>query len=324
MRYFVTGGAGFIGSNYVRGLLSGEWGSQIDSVTVFDAFTYAGNMANLDPVASDQRLSVVTGDIRIATDIDSALPGHDVVVHFAAESHVDRSIESSSVFVTTNVLGTQQMLEATMRHSIPTFIHVSTDEVYGSIAEGSWDENEPLLPNSPYAASKASSDLLARSYARTYGLDVRITRCSNNFGIYQYPEKVIPLFVTNLIDDLKVPLYGDGLNIRDWLHVDDHCRGIELVVQGGRSGEVYNIGGGTELTNRELTSLLLSTFNVGDEMIQPVADRLGHDRRYSVDWSKIKNELGYQPTKSLEYNITEIADWYRSNESWWRPLKVKK
>jgi len=324
MRYFVTGGAGFIGSNYVRGLLSGEWGSQVDSVTVFDAFTYAGNMANLNPVASDLRLSVVTGDIRIATDIDLALPGHDVVVHFAAESHVDRSIESSSVFVTTNVLGTQQMLEATMRHSIPTFIHVSTDEVYGSIAEGSWDENEPLLPNSPYAASKASSDLLARSYARTYGLDVRITRCSNNFGIYQYPEKVIPLFVTNLIDDLKVPLYGDGLNIRDWLHVDDHCRGIELVVQGGRSGEVYNIGGGTELTNRELTSLLLSTFNVGDEMIQPVADRLGHDRRYSVDWSKIKNELGYQPTKSLESNITEIADWYRSNESWWRPLKVKK
>jgi dTDP-glucose 4,6-dehydratase len=324
MRYFVTGGAGFIGSNYVRGLLSGAWGVQIDSVTVFDSFTYAGNIANLDSVHLDPRLSVVTGDIRIATDIDSALPGHDVVVHFAAESHVDRSIESSSVFVSTNVLGTQQMLEATMRHSIPTFIHVSTDEVYGSIAEGSWDENEPLLPNSPYAASKASSDLLARSYARTYGLDVRITRCSNNFGTYQYPEKVIPLFVTNLIDGIKVPLYGDGLNIRDWLHVDDHCRGIELVVQGGRSGEVYNIGGGTELTNRELTSLILSTFGVGDEMIQPVADRLGHDRRYSVDWSKINQELGYKPTKSLELNIGEVVDWYRSNEPWWRPLKVKK
>ena len=324
MRYFVTGGAGFIGSNYVRGLLGGAWGDEVDAVTVFDAFTYAGNMANLDPVASDPRLSVVTGDIRIAADIDSAIPGHDVVVHFAAESHVDRSIESSSVFVTTNVLGTQQLLEATMRHSVPTFLHVSTDEVYGSIAEGSWDEYEPLLPNSPYAASKASSDLLARSYARTYGLDVRITRCSNNFGIYQYPEKVIPLFITNLIDGLKVPLYGDGLNIRDWLHVDDHCRGIELVVQGGRGGEVYNIGGGTELTNRELTSLLLSTFNVGGEMIQPVADRLGHDRRYSVNWSKINTELGYQPTKSLESNISEVADWYRSHESWWRPLKVKK
>ena len=324
MRYFVTGGAGFIGSSYVRGLLNGAWGHQVDAVTVFDAFTYAGNRANLDPVASDPRLSVITGDICIATDIDSAIPGHDVVVHFAAESHVDRSIESSSVFVTTNVLGTQQMLEAAMRHSIPTFIHVSTDEVYGSIAEGSWDENEPLLPNSPYAASKASSDLLARSYARTYGLDVRITRCSNNFGIYQYPEKVIPLFITNLIDGLKVPLYGDGLNIRDWLHVDDHCRGIELVVQGGRSGEVYNIGGGTELTNRELTSLILATFGVGDEMVQPVADRLGHDRRYSVDWSKINQELGYKPTKSLESNIGEVVDWYRTHESWWRPLKVKK
>lgn len=324
MRYFVTGGAGFIGSNYVRGLLGGVWGYQVDAVTVFDSFTYAGNMANLDPVASDPRLSVVIGDIRIATDIDSAIPGHDVVVHFAAESHVDRSIESSSVFVTTNVLGTQQMLEATMRHGIPNFIHVSTDEVYGSIAEGSWDENEPLLPNSPYAASKASSDLLARSYARTYGLDVRITRCSNNFGTYQFPEKVIPLFVTNLIDGVKVPLYGDGLNIRDWLHVDDHCHGIELVVQGGRSGEVYNIGGGTELTNRELTTLILATFGVGDEMVQPVADRLGHDRRYSVDWSKINQELGYKPTKSLESNIGEVVDWYRAHESWWRPLKVKK
>jgi dTDP-glucose 4,6-dehydratase len=281
-------------------------------------------MANLEAVAGDPRLSVVTGDVRIAADIDGAIPGHDVVVHFAAESHVDRSIESSSVFVTTNVLGTQQMLEAAMRWGIATFVHVSTDEVYGSISEGSWDENQPLHPNSPYAASKASSDLFARSYAHTYGLDVRITRCSNNFGVYQYPEKVIPLFITNLIDGLKVPLYGDGLNIRDWLHVDDHCRGIELVVQGGRSGEVYNIGGGTELTNRELTSLILSTFGVGDEMIQPVADRPGHDRRYSLDWSKINSELGYKPTTSLDSSIGEVVDWYRSHESWWRPLKEKK
>ena len=324
MRYFVTGGAGFIGSNYVRGLLGGAWGVDVESVTVFDAFTYAGNMANLEAVANDPRLSLVTGDIRIASDIDGAIPGHDVVVHFAAESHVDRSIESSSVFVTTNVLGTQQMLEAAMRWGIATFVHVSTDEVYGSISEGSWDENQPLHPNSPYAASKASSDLFARSYAHTYGLDVRITRCSNNFGVYQYPEKVIPLFITNLIDGLKVPLYGDGLNIRDWLHVDDHCRGIELVVQGGRSGEVYNIGGGTELTNRELTSLILSTFGVGDEMIQPVADRPGHDRRYSLDWSKINSELGYKPTTSLDSSIGEVVDWYRSHESWWRPLKEKK
>jgi len=324
MRYFVTGGAGFIGSNYVRGLLAGFWGSNITSVTVFDAFTYAGNPKNLSECSSDPRLKIIKGDIREATDIDNALPGHDVVVHFAAESHVDRSIESSSIFVTTNVLGTQQMLEGALRHNIKTFVHVSTDEVYGSIDEGSWDEQEPLLPNSPYAASKASSDLLARSYARTYGLDVRITRCSNNFGTHQFPEKVIPLFVTNLIDGKKVPLYGDGLNVRDWLHVDDHCKGIQLVVDGGKSGEIYNIGGGTELTNREITTLILKAFNHGDEMVQPVADRLGHDRRYSVNWSKINRELGYSPTKSLETSLEGVISWYRNNESWWRPLKATK
>jgi dTDP-glucose 4,6-dehydratase len=324
MRYFVTGGAGFIGSNYVRGLLSGSWGANVTSVTVFDAFTYAGNPSNLAVYTSDHRLTVVKGDIRESADIDSALPGHDVVVHFAAESHVDRSIDSSSIFVTTNVLGTQQMLEGAIRHNVKTFVHVSTDEVYGSIPEGSWDEQEPLLPNSPYAASKASSDLIARSYARTYGLDVRITRCSNNFGTHQFPEKVIPLFATNLIDGKKVPLYGDGLNIRDWLHVDDHCHGIQLVVDGGKSGEIYNIGGGTELTNRELTTLILSAFGYGDEMVQTVADRLGHDRRYSVDWNKINRELGYSPTKSLENSLNDVISWYRNNEAWWRPLKAAK
>ena len=324
MRYFITGGAGFIGSNYVRGLLSGKWGSGITSVTVFDAFTYAGNAANLKDFVSDSRLTVIEGDIRNTDDIDSALPEHDIIVHFAAESHVDRSIESSSIFITTNVLGTQQMLEGALRHHVPTFVHISTDEVYGSISNGSWDENEPLLPNSPYAASKASSDLLARSYQRTYDLDVRITRCSNNFGTHQFPEKVIPLFVTNLIDGKKVPLYGDGLNIRDWLHVDDHCRGIQLVVDGGRSGEIYNIGGGTELTNRELTTLILSAFDCGDEMIDRVADRLGHDRRYSVDWRKINQELGYSPTNTLENSLPEVIDWYRKHESWWRPLKAPK
>ena len=321
MKYFVTGGAGFIGSNYVRGLLSGSWGNSVDAVTVFDAFTYAGNPHNLDAVANDPRLTVVKGDIRSASDIDAALPGHDIVIHFAAESHVDRSIESSSVFVTTNVLGTQQMLEGSMRHGVKTFVHVSTDEVYGSIAEGSWDEEEPLLPNSPYAASKASSDLLARSYFRTYGFDVRITRCSNNFGTHQFPEKVIPLFVTNLIDGKKVPLYGDGLNIRDWLHVDDHCRGIQLVAEGGRTGEIYNIGGGTELTNRELTTLILTTCGFDDNMVDRVADRLGHDRRYSVNWSKINKELGYTPQQSLNSSIGDVVNWYRSNEQWWRPLK---
>lgn len=321
MRYFVTGGAGFIGSNYARGLLDGRWGESVRAVTVFDAFTYAGNPHNLDPVKADPRLSIVKGDIRNADEILSSLPGHDVIVHFAAESHVDRSIESSSVFMSTNVLGTQTMLEAAMKAGVNRFVHVSTDEVYGSIDEGSWDENEPLMPNSPYAASKASSDLVARSYHRTYGLDVRITRCSNNFGPYQFPEKVIPLFITNLLEGKKVPLYGDGKNVRDWLHVNDHCRGIELVVQGGRAGEVYNIGGGTELSNKELTFALLGAMGFGEERVEWVADRLGHDRRYSVDWGKINRELGYAPQESLESSLAGIVEWYRTNPGWWQPLK---
>jgi dTDP-glucose 4,6-dehydratase len=323
MKYFVTGGAGFIGSNYVRGLLDGRWGNDVTKVTVFDAFTYAGNPHNLDPVKDDPHLSIVKGDICTPSDIAAALPGHDVVVHFAAESHVDRSIESSSVFMNTNVLGTHQMLEATLREKIPTFVHVSTDEVYGSIESGSWDEQEPLLPNSPYAASKASSDLVARSYYRTFGLDVRITRCSNNFGPYQYPEKVIPLFITNLIDGAQVPLYGDGMNIRDWLHVDDHCQGIDLVVNKGCAGEIYNIGGGTEMTNRDLTTQLLSIFGVGEERIRWVDDRLGHDRRYSVDWGKINKQLGYTPKHSLKDALPSLVQWYQTNEQWWRPLKKK-
>jgi dTDP-glucose 4,6-dehydratase len=321
MRYFVTGGAGFIGSNYVRGLLSGKWGSDVEQVTVFDAFTYAGNAANLVAQRSDKRLDIIKGDIRIPNQVDAAIRGHDIVVHFAAESHVDRSIESSTVFVSTNVLGTQQLLESAINNSVGRFIHISTDEVYGSIQDGSWTETEPLLPNSPYAASKASSDLIVRSYFQTFGYNVSITRCSNNFGPFQYPEKVIPLFVTNLIDGIKVPLYGDGLNIRDWLHVDDHCRGIQLVAEKGRAGEVYNIGGGTELTNRQLTTLILDEFGLSDEMIVPVADRLGHDRRYSVDWRKIQSELGYTPKESLARSIPSLVKWYRDNESWWRPLK---
>jgi dTDP-glucose 4,6-dehydratase len=321
MKYFVTGGAGFIGSNYVRGLLDGRWGLNVESVTVFDVFTYAGNMQNLEPVVTDSRLTIVRGDICSPENVRAALPGHDVVVHFAAESHVDRSIESSSIFMSTNVLGTHVLLEAAQALATPIFVHVSTDEVYGSIDSGSWDENEPLLPNSPYAASKAGSDLVARAYHRTHGMDVRITRCSNNFGTYQYPEKVIPLFITNLIEGKNVPLYGDGLNVRDWLHVDDHCRGIDLVVNGGRAGEVYNIGGGTELSNRELTTLLLAECGVGDEMIQPVEDRLGHDRRYSVDWSKINTELGYTPNFSLASSLADIVDWYRTHTEWWKPLK---
>lgn len=324
MKYFVTGGAGFIGSNYVRGLLDGRWGHEVEQVTVFDAFTYAGNIHNLEPVKSDGRLVIAHGDIRDSDAVLRTLPGHDVVVHFAAESHVDRSINSSSIFIDTNVLGTHVLLEAAKSLSITKFVHVSTDEVYGSIDSGSWDENEPLLPNSPYAASKASSDLVARSFYRTYGMNVCITRCSNNFGAYQYPEKVIPLFITNLIEGKKVPLYGDGLNVRDWLHVDDHCRGIDLVVNGGRPGEIYNIGGGTELSNRELTDLLLTQFGVGDEMVNHVQDRLGHDRRYSVDWTKIKNELGYSPQFSLATSLDDIVNWYKENSQWWQPLKYNK
>ena len=323
MRYFVTGGAGFIGSNYVRGLLSGKWGHDVSKITVFDAFTYAGNIHNLDECASDHRLHVVHGDICQPQEILQSLPGHDVIVHFAAESHVDRSIESSSVFMSTNVLGTHQLLEAALSLKISRFVHVSTDEVYGSIETGSWDENEPLLPNSPYAASKASSDLVARSYYRTHGLNLSITRCSNNFGIYQYPEKVIPLFITNLITGKNVPLYGDGLNIRDWLHVDDHCRGIDLVVDNGRAGEIYNIGGGTELTNRDLTFLLLEKCGFDEKKVDWVEDRLGHDRRYSVNWKKIQNELGYAPHHTIQSSISDIVAWYTSNPQWWEPLRNK-
>lgn len=320
MRYFITGGAGFIGSHYVRMLLSEE-DSRVTKVTVLDKLTYSGNPANLAEWESDSRFQLVVGDICNAELVAQLLPGHDIIVHFAAESHVDRSIQSASTFIITNVLGTQNLLECARNTSIPTFVHVSTDEVYGSIDAGSWTESEPLLPNSPYAASKASSDLVARSFHRTYDMDVRITRCSNNFGTHQYPEKMIPLFVTNLIDGLKVPLYGDGKNVRDWLHVNDHCAGIELVAQKGVSGEIYNIGGGTELTNAELTSMILQHCDMSVDFIQPVTDRLGHDRRYSVDWTKINRELGYSPKYNIVDELPEIIQWYRNNENWWRPLK---
>ncbi len=320
MRYFITGGAGFIGSHYVRMLLS-EVGNRVTKVTVLDKLTYSGNPANLAEWESDSRFQLVVGDICNADLVAQLLPGHDIVVHFAAESHVDRSIQSASPFIITNVLGTQNLLECARNASIPTFVHVSTDEVYGSIDTGSWTEFEPLLPNSPYAASKASSDLVARSFHRTYDMDVRITRCSNNFGTHQYPEKMIPLFVTNLIDGLKVPLYGDGKNVRDWLHVNDHCAGIDLVAQEGISGEIYNIGGGTELTNAELTAMILQHCDMSIDFIQPVTDRLGHDRRYSVDWTKINRELGYSPKYNIVDELPEIIQWYRNNEKWWRPLK---
>lgn len=324
MRLLVTGGAGFIGSHYVRSVLNGAWGgAEPEQVIMLDKFTYAGNRANLDPVAGDPRLEIVEGDILDRELVDSLISRVDAVVHFAAESHVDRSILGARDFVMTNVVGTQTLLDACLALGVDKFVHVSTDEVYGSISEGSWDEDEPLLPNSPYSASKASSDLLARAYFRTHGLPVCITRCSNNYGPYQYPEKLIPLFVTNLVDGARVPLYGEGTNVRDWLHVDDHCRGIHLVLEKGRLGETYNIGGGTELTNKELTALLLDATGTDWSRVEQVADRLGHDQRYSVDISKIAAELGYRPEVPFEQGLAETVQWYRDNRVWWEPLKAR-
>jgi len=324
VKILVTGGAGFIGSNFVRRTLEDAYpGLEGAHVVVLDALTYSGNEANLASVAQSPRYTFVRGDIRDTALLDQLLPGLDAVVHFAAESHVDRSVRDASIFVETNVVGTQRMLDAALRHSLPRFVHVSTDEVYGSIAEGSWDEDRPLEPNSPYSASKAGSDLLARSYVKTHGLNLSITRCSNNYGPFHFPEKVIPLFVTNLIDDLHVPLYGEGNNIRDWLHVDDHCRGIAMVLAQGHAGEVYNIGGGTELTNKELTQLLLDATGKDWSFVDHVADRLGHDLRYSVDITKISEELGYQPQVNFEQGLADVVQWYRDNRAWWEPLKAR-
>ncbi|TQO20749.1 dTDP-glucose 4,6-dehydratase [Rhodoglobus vestalii] len=324
MKILVTGGAGFIGSNFVRRTLEDAYpGVAGADVVVLDALTYSGNLENLAPVADSPRYTFVEGDIRDAALLDELLDDIDAIVHFAAESHVDRSVRDASAFVETNVLGTQRLLDAALRAKTPRFVHVSTDEVYGSIAEGSWDELRPLEPNSPYSASKAGSDLLARSYFRTHGLNVSITRCSNNYGPYHFPEKLIPLFVTNLIDGKHVPLYGDGNNVRDWLHVDDHCRGIALVLSGGRAGEIYNIGGGTELTNKELTQMLLNHTGTDWSSVDRVEDRLGHDLRYSVDISKISAELGYAPQVPFEAGLAEVVQWYRDNRQWWEPLKAK-
>jgi len=324
MKILVTGGAGFIGSNFVRRTLHDAYpGLEGADVVVLDALTYSGNLENLASVADSPRFTFVHGDIRDAALLDTLFPTVDAVVHFAAESHVDRSVRDASIFVETNVLGTQKLLDAALRSGLKRFVHVSTDEVYGSIAEGSWDEERPLEPNSPYSASKAGSDLLARSYFRTHGLDVSITRCSNNYGPYHFPEKVIPLFVTNLIDDAHVPLYGEGDNIRDWLHVDDHTRGIAMVLVGGRAGEIYNIGGGTELTNKELTQLLLDATGKDWSYVDRVQDRLGHDLRYSVDISKIRDELGYEPLVPFETGLAEVVQWYRDNRAWWQPLKSR-
>ena len=326
MRILVTGGAGFIGSAFTRNVLADAYpGLEGATVTVLDKLTYAGNLANLDPIADSDRYEFVQGDICDVALVTDLVAKADAVVHFAAESHVDRSILGGADFVLTNVLGTQTLLQAALGANLTKFVHVSTDEVYGSIDEGSWTEDYPLEPNSPYSASKASSDLIARAYAKTHGLPVAITRCSNNYGPYQFPEKVIPLFVSNLLDGLTVPLYGEGANIRDWLHVDDHCRGIALVLTGGRPGEVYNIGGGTELTNKELTYQLLAATGRDDSFIERIVDPRGggHDKRYSVDISKIANELGYAPQIPFEQGLADTVEWYRTHREWWEPLKVR-
>jgi dTDP-glucose 4,6-dehydratase len=321
MRLLVTGGAGFIGSNFVRKVFD-QTLTGFSRITVLDKLTYAGSKNNLKLVQQEENYSFFEGDILDPKLVNSLLSEVDAVINFAAESHVDRSIQSSAEFVNTNVTGVQVLLDAIKASNREIrFIQVSTDEVYGSINSGSWDENAPLLPNSPYSASKAGGELLARAYHRTHELDVVITRCSNNYGTHHFPEKLIPLFITNLLEGKKVPVYGTGNNVRDWLHVDDHCRGIYAVLMNGRPGEVYNIGGGRELTNNEITTLILHAMGADESSIEYVDDRKGHDLRYSVDWAKINRELGYEPQVKFEDGLKETIQWYRDNEAWWKPLK---
>ncbi len=321
MKILVTGAAGFIGSNFVRMITSGAI-EGISGVMVLDKLTYAGVIENLKSAEIFPNYQFVQGDICDPGQVSQLITEVDAVVNFAAESHVDRSISGAKDFVQTNIVGVQVLLDAIKASDRQIrFLQVSTDEVYGSIEEGSWSEECPLQPNSPYSASKASGELLARSYNRTHDMDVVITRCSNNYGTHHFPEKLIPLFITNLIEGKKVPVYGTGENVRDWLHVDDHCRGIFSVLMNGRSGEVYNIGGGRELTNNEITSLILEAMDADESSIEYVEDRKGHDLRYSVDWTKINRELGYEPQVKFEDGLRETIQWYRDNESWWKPLK---
>ena len=319
MKQFITGGAGFIGSNYVRYILN----NTDDEVTVFDALTYAGNLSTMRDVENNSRYKFVKGNICDAAAVADAMKGHDAVVHFAAESHVDRSIDGSEDFIHTNCFGTNTVIDAARKLDVSRVLHIGTDEVYGSVEVGSSLETDPLEPRSPYSASKAGSDLIALAYHHTHGTPVVVTRCTNNFGPYQYPEKAIPLFTTNLLDGKKIPLYGDGLNERDWLFVDDHCSGVHLVLTKGTLGEIYNIGAGNETTNRVLVNKLLEAFGVGEEMVQYVEDRKGHDRRYSVNIDKI-TKLGWKKERTLDEALAETVQWYRDNRWWWEPLKGKK
>jgi dTDP-glucose 4,6-dehydratase len=317
MRLFVTGGAGFIGANFVRWILE----HTTDEVTVFDKLTYAGNLENLKGLDADPRYRFVQGDICDASAVEAALTGCDAVLNFAAESHVDRSILYAGEFVRTNVMGTNTLLDVARRAGVPRFVHVSTDETYGSILAGSFGEADPLMPSSPYSASKAGADLLALSYWVTFGYPVIVTRSSNNFGPYQYPEKIIPLFITNLLDDHPVPVYGDGMNVRDWIYVADNCAAIDLVLRKGAPGQTYNVGAGNELTNNDLTERLLDLLGKPRSLITYVEDRPGHDRRYSIDSSKVR-ALGWAPRISFEEALAETVAWYRENRWWWEPLKA--
>lgn len=315
MRLFVTGGAGFIGSNYVHHVLE----TTDDSVTVFDALTYAGNLENLSDVLDDPRVTFVHGDICDRDAVGAALPGHDAVVHFAAESHVDRSLLDPDVFVRTNCNGTNVMCDLATQVGVERFLHISTDEVYGSIEQGSFSETDPLAPRSPYSAAKAGSDLIAMAYHETHGLPVVVTRSSNQFGPYQFPEKLIPFFITNLVDGRHVPLYGDGLNVRDWLYVRDNCVGVDLVLRSGEVGEIYNIGGGNELTNRDITDRLLAMLGRDESFVDHVEDRLGHDRRYSITTDKV-GALGWSPEHSFDDALERTVAFYLERRDWWEPL----
>lgn len=318
MNILVTGGAGFIGSNYVRRIIDGTL-KGVSSIKVVDKLTYAGNLNNFSKSERNQ-FEFIQADICDRQSLERILIGVDSIINFAAESHVDRSIENSYPFIETNIVGTSILLDLSIKTGVNNFVQVSTDEVYGSINEGSWREEDPLLPNSPYSASKASADLLCRSFHKTHNLNVKITRCSNNYGPFQFPEKIIPLFITNLLAGKKLPVYGNGQNKRDWLHVDDHCEGIHKVLQSGLPGEIYNIGGGSELSNLDLANEMLNLFDLKKVLIDFVPDRKGHDYRYSVDYSKIRDQLNYFPRVKFKNGIDSTIDWYKQNLAWWKPL----
>jgi len=324
MKLLITGGAGFIGSHFVRYWLEHH---PTDTVINFDSLTYSGNLANLADVADNPQYQFIQGDIRDSVAVDQAMAGVDMVVHFAAETHVDRSILEPANFVTTNVVGTQVLLDAALRHQVKRFHHISTDEVFGSLELGSaekFSETTPYDPRSPYSASKAGSDHLVRAYGETFGLPYTLTNCSNNYGSHMFPEKYFPLSITNLIEGKNIPIYGDGLNVRDWLFVTDHCRAIEAVLEQGQEGETYCVGGLTkDVSNLEVAKMILKIMNLPEDRIEFIRDRAGHDRRYAVDWTKINRELGWEPSVTLEEGLTQTITWYQNNQAWWQPLKEK-